>query len=159
LEYPGVSLFDVSFSGKSTILVTGDSLRGVIQNRTKMMEPFSFGTNELRCFSASEEGESALVLAEYGSMNANDLIVYDEEGQEKFRQSFGQEVRWVSCDGSNTAVLLAGSVQAFDAKGRKIGHFAVRSDALRVLVSGRSTYVLSMGELDRLDTRDKSLDT
>ena len=52
-------------------------------------------------------------------MNANDLIVYDEEGQEKFRQSFGQEVRWVSCDGSNTAVLLAGSVQAFDAKGRK----------------------------------------
>lgn len=55
--------------------------------------------------------------------------------------------------------LLAGSVQAFDAKGRKIGHFAVRSDALRVLVSGRSTYVLSMGELDRLDTRDKSLDT
>ena len=159
LEYPGVSLFDVSFSGKSTILVTGDSLRGVIQNRTKMMEPFSFGTNELRCFSASEEGESALVLAEYGSMNANDLIVYDEEGQEKFRQSFGQEVRWVSCDGSNTAVLLAGSVQAFDAKGRKIGHFAVRSDALRVLVSGRSTYVLLMGELDRLDTRDKSLDT
>ena len=91
LEYPGVSLFDVSFSGKSTILVTGDSLRGVIQNRTKMMEPFSFGTNELRCFSASEEGESALVLAEYGSMNANDLIVYDEEGRCAARAGIRQE--------------------------------------------------------------------
>lgn len=99
-----------------------------------------------------------MILSEYGSMNANDLVVYDEEGQEKFHHSFGQEVRWVSCDGSNTAVLLAGSVQAFDAKGRQIGHFAVRSDALRVLVSGRNTYVLSMGELDRLSTRDRTLD-
>lgn len=158
LEYPDTTLFDASFSGKSTVLVTGDTLRGAIENRTKKAEPVSFGTNELRCFSASEDGLSALILSEYGSMNANDLVVYDEEGQEKFHHSFGQEVRWVSCDGSNTAVLLAGSVQAFDAKGRQIGHFAVRSDALRVLVSGRNTYVLSMGELDRLSTRDRTLD-
>lgn len=158
LEYAETALFDVSFSGRTTIQVTGDTLRGVIQNRTQKAEPVSFGTNELRSFSASEDGLSAVVLAEYGSMNANDLIVYDKDGQEKFRQSFSQEVRWVSCDGSNTAVLLAGSVQTFDAKGRRIGNFAVRSDALRVLVSGKSTYVLSMGELDRMDTRDRSLD-
>lgn len=158
LSYPEASLFDVNFSGKSTVLVAGDTLRGVIENRTKKAEPVSFGASELRCYAASEEGVSATVLSEYGSMNANNLVVCDEEGQELFRHAFEQEVRGVSCDGSDTAVLLAGSVQAFDAKGRRIGHFAVRSDALRVLVNGRSTYVLSMGELDRLSTRDKSLD-
>lgn len=158
LSYPDASLFDVAFSGKSTVLVAGDTLRGVIENRTKRADPVTFGTSELRCYSTSEEGVSATVLSEYGSMNANDLIVCDEDGQELFRHAFEQEVRDVSCDGSNTAVLLAGSVQAFDGKGRQIGHFAVRSDALRVLVNGRSTYVLSMGELDRLSTRDKSLD-
>lgn len=158
LDYPEASLFDVTFSGKSTILVAGDILRGVIENRTKKADPVSYGTGELRCFSASQEGMSATILSEYGSINANDLIVCDEAGREMFRHTFEQEVRGVSCDGGSTAVLLAGSVRAFDNKGRQIGHFAVRSDALRVVVNGRSTYVLSMGELDRLNTRDNALD-
>lgn len=158
LDYPQASLFSVTFSGKSNILVAGDILRGVIEARTKKADPVSYGTGELRCFSASQDGMSATILSEYGSMNANNLIVCDEDGREMFRHTFEQEVRGVSCDGGSTAVLLAGSVRAFDNKGRQIGHFAVRSDALRVVVDGRSTYVLSMGELDRLSTRDKSLD-
>lgn len=158
-SYPGAALFDLSFSGNSTVLFTGDTLRGVIENHTESVPAVEFGTGELSCYDTSEDGLNALVLSEYGSMNANDLVVYDGAGQESFRQAFSQEVRWVSTDGENTAVLLAGSVQVFDKKGRQIGHFAVRSDALRVLVSGRDTYVLSMGELDRLSTRDQSLNS
>ena len=157
LSYPGSALFDLSFSGDSTVLFTGDTLRGVIKNRKEAASPIEFGTGELCCYDSTAEGLNALVLSEYGSINANDLIVYDQEGQETFRQAFSQEVRWVSTDGENTAVLLAGSVQVFDKKGKQIGNFAVRSDALRVLVSGRNTYVLSMGELDRMSTRDQSL--
>lgn len=146
-SYPDVTLFNVSFEGDRNVVAVGNEKRVVLKDFENDKDVEDYGVNELKFFADSENGVQVLSFSEYGS-NKNKMKVYKGE-RELFAYECTGEVRGVSCDGKYVNVLLDSHAVTLNLRGKEVGSFATESDSIDCFTDGKTTYVISMGAVER----------
>ena len=95
------------------------------------------------------------MLSKYSSTTQKIIKVYNKSGTELFTKEIDGLVKSVSTDGKYIAVLTDSSVQIYNTKGEMTGFSNVNTDAEKVLVSGRNTYVYSSDMIDKYSSVEK----
>jgi hypothetical protein len=76
--------------------------------------------------------------------------VYSKSGSELFTQEINGLIKSVSTDGKYTGVLTDEQVQIYNNRNGKLcGSADVNTDAEKVMISGRNTYVYSVDKIDK----------
>lgn len=145
-DYPSSTLVNVSYAGKSDVVAVGNNIRSFIKNGSAKTD-ISFGSDRLRSCSTADNGKNALVLSKYGSTSLTTLSVYKRNNTEKFTKDFEKEVKWVDFDGKNTAVLFENEIKTFNGSGKEIGSITFSGDPERVIVDGRSVYLVTSANI------------
>lgn len=151
-DYPSTALFKVDYTGKNNVVAVGDNIRSYIKN-SKHRKDTDFNSDNLRGYSVSEKGRSAIVFSKYGSTSLSNLTVYNKKNREKFSADFDKEVKWVSCDDKYVAVLFENEIKTFNKSGKEIGSITFSGDPIRVVVDGGNTYLLTSASIQCYKTR------
>lgn len=151
--YSDTTLFDVSFADSKTVVAVGDTKRVVITDFKNGGEEKSYENLVLKQFADCENGAQVFAFSEYSS-NKNVFTLYKGE-KEVFSYSCTGTLKGVACDGKRVSVLVDGKVITLNSRGKEIGSSQTQIDALRCYVSGRNTYVLSAGAVERYNNHKK----
>lgn len=146
-EYPGTALIQLEFGRDNKVLALGDNLFSVADTRQKTKKDTPFGGNVLLRAAFSEDGMAAVALSSYGSASQSNLKVFGSDGSLRFDDAVNSEIRWVSCDGRNVAVLTGSEVLCYNGNGERIGTVTDRRKSQRAMILGRKIYVLEAGTL------------
>ena len=88
-----------------------------------------------------------MVLAKYGSMNAQTLTCYSKSGRDTFTKEYSQPVKQVYASDSRIAVLLSDRVDLYSMGG--IGYKPREADAnsISAFTIGKKCYVYQQGAI------------
>ena len=100
----------------------------------------------------SDNNTAVLVLSKYSSTTQKLVNVYDKSGRELFSNEIDGLVKSVSTDGKYVGVLTDNNVQIYNMKGERVGSANVNTDAEKVIVSGRNTYVYSADKIEKFSS-------
>ena len=78
--------------------------------------------------------------------------MYDKSGSELFTQEINGLVKSVSTDGKYIGVLTDEKVWIYNRKGKQCGMADVNTDAEKVMVAGRNTYVYSVDKIEKFSS-------
>ena len=78
--------------------------------------------------------------------------MYNKSGSELFTQEINGLIKSVSTDGKYTGVLTDEDVQIYNKKGKMCGSASVNTDAEKVMISGRNTYVYSADKIEQFSS-------
>lgn len=151
--YSDTTLFDVSFSNSKTVVAVGDTKRVVITDFEKGGEEKAYENAVLKQFADCGNGMQVLAFSEYSS-NKNVITLYKGE-KELFSYSCTGTLKGIACDRKYVSVLVDGKVITLNSRGKEIGSSQAQIDALRCYVSGRNTYVLSTGAVERYNNHKR----
>ena len=152
-EYNDSAVSTVQFLSNETVMVMGNNVCEVINNGTAQKIDVTVNTPS-KLF-ISDNNTAILVLSKYSSTTQKIIKVYNKSGTELFTKEIDGLVKSVSTDGKYIAVLTDSSVQIYNAKGEMTGFSNVNTDAEKVLVSGRNTYVYSSDKIDKYSSVEK----
>lgn len=153
--YSDTTLFDVSFSDNKTVVAVGDTKRVVITDFKKGGGEKAYENGVLKQFADSADGAQVLAFSEYSS-NKNIITLY-KGTKEVFSYTCTGTIKGVACDGKCVSAIVDGKVITLNLRGKEVGSSDTQIDALHCYVSGRNTYVLSTGAVERYNNhkRDK----
>ncbi|MEG0898529.1 MAG: DUF5711 family protein [Oscillospiraceae bacterium] len=146
-KYAGTSMFDVEFSSRDTVVAMGDNLKSVIKNKTEKQKDIKFGTSTLMRYSMAPNGNSAILLSEYGSTNLNILKAYDKAGNELFSNKFENTVKKIYCNEKSVSVLFENKVVVYNMDGEDKKTINSKNDGITVLTHGKYVYIYAIGEI------------
>lgn len=146
-EYQETAVASVQFLSNETVMVLGNNLCEII-NGSEVKEKVDVSVDTPSRLYISDNNTAVLVLSKYSSTTQKIIKVYDKTGAEKFCADIDGLVKSVHSDGKYVAVLTDSKLQVFNMKGEMCGSADVNSDAEKVLVSSRRTYVYSSDKID-----------
>lgn len=147
-EYPDSAVSSVQFLSNETLFVFGNNVCEVIKGE-KVKEKIDVSVNTPYKLYISDNNTAILVLSKYSSTTQKIIKVYDKSGSELFTQEINGLIKSVSTDGKYTGVLTDENVQIYNRKGELCGSASVNTDAEKVMISGRDTYVYSVDKIDK----------
>ncbi len=150
-EYPDSAVSSVQFLSNETVFVFGNNICEVIKG-DKVNEKIDVSVNTPFKLYISDNNTAVLVLSKYSSTTQKIIKVYDKSGSELFTQEIDGLVKSVSTDGKYVSILTDENVQIYDRRGKEVGSSSVNSDAEKVMISGRNTYVYSVDKIDKLSS-------
>ncbi len=157
-EYPDSAVSSVQFLSNETLFVFGNNVCEVVKG-TEVKEKIDVSVNTPYKLYISDNNTAVLVLSKYSSTTQKIIKVYDKSGSELFTQEINGMVKSVSTDGKYIGVLTDEKVWMYNRKGKQCGMANVNTDAEKVMVSGRNTYVYSVDKIEKFssvtDNEDK----
>lgn len=147
-EYTDTAISSVQFLSNETLMILGDNVCEIVQDY-KISQRVDVSVNTPSRLHISDNNTAVLVLSKYSSTTQKIIKVYNKSGTELFTQEIDGLVKSVSTDGKYVAVLTDSSVEIYNMKGELSGSAAVNSDAEKVIVSSRNTYVYSMDKIEK----------
>ncbi len=150
-EYKDSAVSSVQFLSNETLFVFGNNICQVIKG-DKVKENIDVSVNTPYKLYISDNNTAVVVLSKYSSTTQKIIKVYDKSGSELFTQEIGGLIKSVSTDGKYTAVLTDENVQIYNKKGKLCGSASVNTDAEKVMISGRNTYVYSADKIEQFSS-------
>lgn len=147
-EYKDSSVSSVQFLSNETLFVLGNNVCEII-NGNEVKEIVDVSVNTPSRLYISDNNTAVLVLSKYSSTTQKIIKVYNKSGKELFSQEINGLVKSVSTDGKYVSVLTDENIQIFNSKGEMVGSANVNTDAEKVIVSSRNTYVYSLDKIER----------
>ncbi len=150
-EYMDSAVSSVQFLSNETLFVFGNNICQVIKGE-KVKENIDVSVNTPYKLYISDNNTAVVVLSKYSSTTQKIIKVYNKSGSELFTQEIDGLIKSVSTDGKYTGVLTDENVQIYNKKGKMCGSASVNTDAEKVMISGRNTYVYSADKIDRFSS-------
>ena len=150
-EYKDSAVSSVQFLSNETLFVFGNNICQVIKGE-KVKENIDVSVNTPYKLYISDNNTAVVVLSKYSSTTQKIIKVYNKSGSELFTQEIDGLIKSVSTDGKYTAVLTDENVQIYNTKGKLTGSAVVNTDAEKVMVSGRNTYVYSADKIEQFSS-------
>lgn len=150
-EYMDSAVSSVQFLSNETLFVFGNNICQVIKG-DKVKENIDVSVNTPYKLYISDNNTAVVVLSKYSSTTQKIIKVYNKSGSELFTQEIDGLIKSVSTDGKYTGVLTDENVQIYNKKGKMCGSANVNTDAEKVMISGRNTYVYSADKIDRFSS-------
>ena len=147
-EYVDSAISSVQFLSNETLMVLGDNVCEII-NDNEVKEKIDVSVNTPSRLYISDNNTAVLVLSKYSSTTQKIIDVRNKSGAEVFTKEIDGLVKSVSTDGKYVAVLTDSTLQIYNMKGEMCGSASVNTDAEKVIVSGRSTYVYSADKIEK----------
>lgn len=147
-DYQTGAVTSVQFLSNETLMVMGNNFCEII-NGSEVKQKIDVSVNTPSRLYISDNNTAVLVLSKYSSTTKKIVKVFDKTGKELFEREIDGLVKSVSTDGRYVAVLTDSRVLVYNMKGEVCAETEVNADALKVLVSGRNTYVYSSDRIDR----------
>ena len=148
-EYMDSAVSSVQFLSNETLFVFGNNICQVIKGE-KVKENIDVSVNTPYKLYISDNNTAVLVLSKYSSTTQKIIKVYNKSGSELFTQEINGLIKSVSTDGKYTGVLTDEQVQIYNNRNGKLcGSADVNTDAEKVMISGRNTYVYSVDKIDK----------
>ena len=148
-EYADSAISSVQFLSNETLFVFGNNVCEVIKG-DKVKEKIDVSVNTPYKLYISDNNTAILVLSKYASTTQKIIKVYNKSGSELFTQEINGLVKSVSTDGKYTGVLTDEQVQIYNNRNGKLcGSADVNTDAEKVMISGRDTYVYSVDKIEK----------
>jgi hypothetical protein len=148
-EYADSAISSVQFLSNETLFVFGNNICEVIKG-DKVKEKIDVSVNTPYKLYISDNNTAILVLSKYASTTQKIIKVYNKSGSELFTQEINGLVKSVSTDGKYTGVLTDEQVQIYNNRNGKLcGSADVNTDAAKVMISGRDTYVYSVDKIEK----------
>ena len=150
-EYMDSAVSSVQFLSNETLFVFGNNICQVIKGE-KVKEDIDVSVNTPYKLYISDNNTAVLVLSKYSSTTQKIIKVYNKSGSELFTQEIDGLIKSVSTDGKYTGVLTDENVQIYNKKGKMCGSASVNTDAEKVMISGRNTYVYSADKIEQFSS-------
>lgn len=150
-EYMDSAVSSVQFLSNETLFVFGNNICQVIKGE-KVKENIDVSVNTPYKLYISDNNTAVLVLSKYSSTTQKIIKVYNKSGSELFTQEIDGLIKSVSTDGKYTGVLTDENVQIYNKKGKMCGSASVNTDAEKVMISGRNTYVYSADKIEQFSS-------
>ena len=150
-EYPDSAISSVQFLSNETLFVFGNNVCEVIKGE-EVKEKIDVSVNTPYKLYISDNNTAVLVLSKYSSTTQKIIKVYNKSGSELFTQEIDGLVKSVATDGKYTGVLTDENVQIYNTKGERCGSANVNTDAEKVMISGRNTYVYSVDKIEKFSS-------
>ncbi len=150
-EYMDSAVSSVQFLSNETLFVFGNNICQVIKGE-KVKENIDVSVNTPYKLYISDNNTAVLVLSKYSSTTQKIIKVYNKSGSELFTQEIDGLIKSVSTDGKYTGVLTDENVQIYNKKGKMCGSANVNTDAEKVMISGRNTYVYSADKIEQFSS-------
>lgn len=150
-EYMDSAVSSVQFLSNETLFVFGNNICQVIKGE-KVKENIDVSVNTPYKLYISDNNTAVLVLSKYSSTTQKIIKVYNKSGSELFTQEIDGLIKSVSTDGKYTGVLTDENVQIYNKKGNMCGSASVNTDAEKVMISGRNTYVYSADKIEQFSS-------
>lgn len=150
-EYMDSAISSVQFLSNETLMILGDNVCEFVQD-FKISQRVDVTVNTPSRLHISDNNTAVLVLSKYSSTTQKIIKVYNKSGTELFTQEIDGLVKSVSTDGKYVAVLTDSNVEIYNMDGELSGSGAVTSDAEKVIVSSRNTYVYSMDNIEKFSS-------
>ena len=148
-EYADSAISSVQFLSNETLFVFGNNICEVIKG-DKVKEKIDVSVNTPYKLYISDNNTAILVLSKYASTTQKIIKVYNKSGSELFTQEINGLIKSVSTDGKYTGVLTDEQVQIYNNRNGKLcGSADVNTDAEKVMISGRDTYVYSVDKIEK----------
>ncbi len=148
-EYVDSAVSSVQFLSNETLFVFGNNICEVVKG-DKVKEKIDVTVNTPYKLYISDNNTAVLVLSKYSSTTQKIIKVYSKSGSELFTQEINGLIKSVSTDGKYTGVLTDEQVQIYNNRnGKNCGSADVNTDAEKVMISGRNTYVYSVDKIDK----------
>lgn len=148
-EYVDCAVSSVQFLSNETLFVFGNNICEIIKG-DKVKEKIDVSVNTPYKLYISDNNTAVLVLSKYSSTTQKIIKVYNKSGSELFTQEISGLVKSVSTDGKYTGVLTDEQVQIYNNRnGELCGSANVNTDAEKVMISGRNTYVYSVDKINK----------
>ncbi len=149
--YNDSAVSSVQFLSNETLFVLGNNICEVIKG-DEVKEKIDVSVNTPYKLYISDNNTAVLVLSKYSSTTQKIIKVYNKSGRELFTQEIDGLVKSVATDGKYTAVLTDENVQIYNTKGEMCGSANVNTDAEKVMISGRNTYVYSVDKIEKFSS-------
>ena len=150
-EYIDSAISSVQFLSNETLMILGDNICEFVQD-FKISQRVDVSVNTPSRLHISDNNTAVLVLSKYSSTTQKIIKVYNKSGTELFTQEINGLVKSVSTDGKYVAVLTDSNVEIYNMDGELSGSAVVNSDAEKVIVSSRNTYVYSMDNIEKFSS-------
>ncbi len=150
-QYNDSAVTSVQFLSNETLFVFGNNICEVI-NDGKVSKKIDVSVNTPYKLHISDNNTAVIVLSKYSSTTQKIIKVYDKSGAELFTKEIDGMVKSVATDGKYVAVLTDENVQIYNTKGEQTGTASVNTDAEKVMISGRNTYVYSADKIDKFSS-------
>ena len=148
--YQDSAVSSIRFLSNETLFVLGNNICSVIKDGKE--EQVNVSVNTPYMIHISDNNTAVLVLSKYSSTTQKLVNVYDKSGRELFSNEIDGLVKSVSTDGKYVGVLTDNNVQIYNMKGERAGSASVNTDAEKVIVSGRNTYVYSADKIEKFSS-------
>ncbi len=147
-EYPGTAILEVRFVSNDNVVAVGDNLVSFIKD-LKKAENTDFGTSTLANYTFSEDGETILVLSEYGSTNSQVLTCYSSSFGKNFEKKYTDTVKDVFAADGKIDVLLEDKAIVYRKGGDVFKEFPAGSTSISVFNLGNKTYIYAIGKIEK----------
>lgn len=147
-EYEGTAILAVHFGKNDNVVAIGNNLISFIKS-AKNIENIDYESSTLSNFAFSEDGFTALVLAEHGSTNNEKLVCYSPTFNDTFAAKYDKAVKSMSIYQGRVSVLLDDKVYVYRTNGGKIHEYEVDNTAISAFNLGNRTYLYKIGEIVR----------
>ena len=148
--YQDSAVSSIRFLSNETLFVLGNNVCSVIKGEKE--EKINVSVNTPYMIHISDNNTAVLVLSKYSSTTQKLVNVYDKSGRELFSNEIDGLVKSVSTDGNYVGVITDNNVQIYNMKGERVGLANVNTDAEKVIVSGRNTYVYSADKIEKFSS-------
>ena len=145
-EYEGTAILAVHFGKNDNVVAIGNNLISFIKS-AKNIENIDFESSTLSNFAFSEDGFTALVLAEHGSTNNEKLVCYSPSFNDTFTAKFDKAVKAINMYQGRISVLLDDKVFIYRTSGNKVHEYEVDNTAISAFNLGNRTYLYKVGEI------------
>lgn len=152
-DFVGESLNNVFYSSNDTIIAVSENAYTIIRDNSEK-EKINFGFNTISRFAPNENGNFAIVLSKYGSIDSGTVALLNSKGNEIFSVELNSKIECIDYDGSTLCVVDSDYVvSTFNKKGKLIGQIKLDAPAQDIAVSGKYCYALCFGTVYQLDIR------
>ncbi len=153
-NFEGEALNNVFYSGNNSVVVISENTYTVIKNN-KDVEKNNFGYNTISRFDSDINGNFAIVLSKYGSIDSGAVALFNSKGKELFSLEVDCRIACIDYDGSTVCIVDSDNVvRTYNKRGKLLGETQLESPVQDITVSGKYCYALCFGTIVQIDVRN-----
>ena len=145
-EYFGTAIIEVKFVSNNNVVAIGDHLISFIKGLNKK-EDKSYGSSTLSAYTFGDDGNTVLVLSEYGSTNSEKLTCYNSSFSIDFEKKYTSNVKYVYASRSKISVLLDDKAIVYRGSGDVYKELVADSTSISLFNLGNNTYIYNIGNI------------
>ncbi len=146
IDYPLQTVVNVRYVKNHDFEVITDKKRAYVQDNSEADSEIPFEADMLNDISDSGSDYTSIALLKFGSDSKSVLRSFDE-GKLLYSVDVDSEIKDISVDGKNTAVLTDDKIVLFNKKGEIKGDIPVDASSYQIVLSGKKVYIFTPTEI------------